>query len=108
VKTRLQGKAPARRAPGKGRETGDKGRAPGRAQLAEQAFVLVKVKSGSSEAVEDALSDMPGVKLAHSVMGPYDVVVFVEGPNIDGLREMIMRKFQTIPGVRHTTTLLVV
>jgi DNA-binding Lrp family transcriptional regulator len=79
-----------------------------RGQVAEQAFVLMKVKSGSSKAVEDALGDLTGVKLAHTVMGPYDVVVFVEGPNIDGLREMIMKKIQSIPGVRHTTTLLVI
>ena len=38
--------------------------------MPEQAFVLVKVRSGSSEAVEDALADLPGVKLCHSVMGP--------------------------------------
>ena len=76
--------------------------------MAEQAFVLVKVRSGSSESVEEALADLPGVKLAHSVMGPYDVVVFVEGPNIDALREMIMKRIQSTPGVRHTTTLLVV
>jgi DNA-binding Lrp family transcriptional regulator len=76
--------------------------------MAEKAFVLVKVKSGSSEQVEDALADLPGVKLSHSVMGPYDVVVFVEGLNINSLRDMIMRKIQSIPGVRHTTTLLVV
>ena len=76
--------------------------------MAEQAFVLVKVKSGSSETVEDALSALPGVKLSHSVMGPYDVVVFVEGPNINSLRDMIMKKIQAIPAVRHTTTLLVI
>jgi Lrp/AsnC family leucine-responsive transcriptional regulator len=76
--------------------------------MAEQAFVLVKVKSGSSEAVEETLADFPGVKLSHSVMGPYDVVIFVEGPNINSLREMIMKKIQSIPGVRHTTTLLVI
>ena len=76
--------------------------------MAEQAFVLVKVKSGSSEMVEDALADLPGVKLSHSVMGPYDVVVFVEGTNINSLREMIMKKIQAIPAVRHTTTLLVI
>jgi len=76
--------------------------------MAEQAFVLVKVKSGSSETVEETLADFPGVKLSHSVMGPYDVVIFVEGPNINSLREMIMKKIQSIPGVRHTTTLLVI
>ncbi len=76
--------------------------------MPEQAFVLVKVKSGSSEQVEDQLADLPGVRLSHSVMGPYDVVVFVEGPNINSLRDMIMKKIQTIPGVRHTTTLLVI
>jgi DNA-binding Lrp family transcriptional regulator len=76
--------------------------------MAERAFVLVKVRSGSSEAVEDALADLPQVKLAHSVMGHYDVVVFVEGQNIDNLRKLIMNKIQSIPGVRHTTTLLVI
>lgn len=76
--------------------------------MAERAFVLIKVKSGSSEQVEDQLSDLPGVQLSHSVMGPYDVVVFVEGPNINSLREMIMKRMQSIPGVRHTTTLLVI
>ena len=76
--------------------------------MPEQAFVLVKVKSGLSEQVEDTLADLPGVKLSHSVMGFYDVVVFVEGPNINSLRDMIMKKIQSIPGVRHTTTLLVI
>lgn len=75
--------------------------------MAEQAFVLVKVKSGTSEAVEDSLADLPGVKLCHSVMGPYDVVVFVEGTTIGGLRDMIMKKIRSTPGVSRTTTLLV-
>jgi DNA-binding Lrp family transcriptional regulator len=69
---------------------------------------LVKVKSGTSEQVEDALADLPGVKLSHSVMGPYDVVVYVEGTNINSLRDMIMKTVQSIPAVRHTTTLLVI
>ena len=73
-----------------------------------QAFVLVKVKSGTSEQVEETLSDLPGVKLSHSVMGPYDVVVYIEGTNINSLRDMIMKKIQSITSVRHTTTLLVI
>jgi len=76
--------------------------------MAELAFVLVKVKSGTSEQVEDQLVDLPGVRLAHSVMGPYDVVIFIEGTNINSLRDMIMKKIQAIPAVRHTTTLLVI
>ncbi len=76
--------------------------------MAELAFVLIKVKSGTSEQIEDQLTDLPGVRLAHSVMGPYDVVVFIEGANINSLREMIMKRIQTITGVRHTTTLLVI
>jgi DNA-binding Lrp family transcriptional regulator len=76
--------------------------------LPEKAFVLIKVKSGTSEQVEDQLSDLPGVKLSHSVMGTYDVIVFVEGPNINTLREMVMKRIQSIPAVRHTTTLLVI
>ena len=76
--------------------------------MPEQAFVLVKVKVGTSEQVEDQLADLPGVRLSHSVMGPYDVVVFVEGANINTLRDMIMKRIQTIPAVRHTTTLLVI
>ena len=76
--------------------------------MPELAFVLVKVKSGTSEQIEDQLADLPGVRLAHSVMGPYDVVIFIEGTNINSLRDMIMKKIQAIPGVRHTTTLLVI
>lgn len=76
--------------------------------MSEKAFVLVKVKSGLSEQVEDQLADLPGVKISHSVMGSYDVVVFLEGNNINSLRDTVMKKIQGIPGVRHTTTLLVI
>jgi DNA-binding Lrp family transcriptional regulator len=64
--------------------------------------------SQASEQVEDTLADLPGVKISHSVMGPYDVVAYVEGTNISTLRDMIMKRIQTIPAVRHTTTLLVI
>jgi len=76
--------------------------------MAVHAFVLMKVKSGTSEQVEEMLADLPGVKISHSVMGPYDVVVYGEGTNINTLRDMIMKKIQSIPAVRHTTTLLVI
>lgn len=76
--------------------------------MAVTAFVLMKVKSGTSEQVAEAVADIPGVKLSHSVMGPYDVVLYLEGPNINSLRDTIMKRIQSIPAVRHTTTLLVV
>ncbi len=72
-----------------------------------QAYVLIRILPGK---LSDALAQIqrtPGVKMAHAVTGPTDIVAFVETESMDTLGRLIVSRFQEVPGVTRTTTCVV-
>ena len=70
------------------------------------AYILITTEPAKLwEIAEDALK-IDGVKMAHAVTGPFDVVVFVETPKLDTLGE-ILSKVRSLKGVLHTQTAIV-
>jgi DNA-binding Lrp family transcriptional regulator len=68
-----------------------------------QAYILVTVELGRAwEVAEEALK-LDGVKMAHAVTGPFDVVVFVEFTKLEVLGALI-EKLHGIKGVQRTQT----
>ena len=41
---------------------------------------------------------------AHVVVGPYDVIAFVEGDNHKGIGDLVLTKIRRVQGVTATTT----
>ncbi len=72
-----------------------------------QAYVLIRILPGK---LSDALAHIlrtPGVKMAHAVTGPTDIIAFVETESMDTLGRLIVSRFQETTGVTRTTTCVV-
>ncbi len=46
--------------------------------------------------------------MVHSVTGLYDVIVYLEFPDMDSLSELVVKKVQSLKGVERTHTAIVV
>jgi DNA-binding Lrp family transcriptional regulator len=73
-----------------------------------QAYILVQTEVGKAADVAVRIGDIPGVKLAEDVTGPYDVIVRAEADNVDDLGRMVVAKIQSVPGITRTLTCPVV
>jgi DNA-binding Lrp family transcriptional regulator len=76
--------------------------------MAISAYIFIETTQGKARSIARQIVQIPGVKTAHSVTGPYDVVTFVEAESIAVLGDFIVTKIQAIPGVLRTLTNVVV
>ena len=51
-------------------------------------YMLIRTKIGKSRVVVHETLTIEGVKVSHSVMGNYDVVLYAEGKDLDDLRRI--------------------
>lgn len=72
------------------------------------AYILINCNMGSEESVITDLKTIEGVKSVNGVFGAYDIIVEVETPTVDKLRETITMKIRKISGTRTTLTLITV
>jgi DNA-binding Lrp family transcriptional regulator len=73
-----------------------------------KAYVLVQAQLGRSRAVAKAVTNVRGVKMVHAVTGVYDVIAYLELPNMTALSEIVVKKIQSVKGVERTHTAIVV
>ncbi|MEM0453502.1 MAG: Lrp/AsnC ligand binding domain-containing protein [Sulfolobales archaeon] len=73
-----------------------------------EAIVLVNTDIGSEEEVLNLLSNIEGVTEAYVVYGVYDLVIKVNAPTTEELKDIISSKIRKIPKVRSTLTMIVV
>ncbi len=76
--------------------------------MAIGAYIFVEVQHGKAKSARELILQLPFVKRSHIVTGPYDLVCFVEAPDLSTLGESIVMKIQTIPGVIKSLTNIVV
>ena len=76
--------------------------------MSVKAYILANVEAGLGEDVIEALLAIEGVKSAHNVTGPYDVIAFVEVPDTGALGELVITKIQPIEGIAYTLTCVVI
>ena len=72
------------------------------------AYVLINCDMGSEESVINDIKSITGVKSVYGVFGAYDIIVEVQTPTIDNLRETITMKMRKLEGVRTTLTLMAI
>lgn len=70
-----------------------------------RAFVLVKMKPGTSEEIVRSRR-IKGVRMANSVLGRYDAVVIIEANSLKELQKIIYEMVEQHPNVTHTETLI--
>ena len=73
-----------------------------------QAYILIQAEVGRSRDVASAIRDIPGVVRVDAVTGPYEVVVLVEGPDMDELGRLVVGRIQLVPGITRTVTCTIV
>lgn len=76
--------------------------------MSVKAYILANVEVGMGEGVIEALSEIEGVKSAHNVTGPYEVIAFVEVPDTAALGELVINEIQLIDGIEYTLTCVVI
>jgi len=67
------------------------------------AFVLMNVDPGNIWTVAKRASEVEGVKICRTVTGLYDVIAYIETPDLDKLGKLV-QKIQKIDGVQRTHT----
>lgn len=68
------------------------------------AFVYLRVAPGKIEDVVIALRGRHGIRHAVAVVGPWDVMAAVEGPDFESVARTVLRQIQATEGVMHTYT----
>jgi len=73
-----------------------------------EAYVLMKSEPGQQGDIYTKVSKLRGVKSVKTVVGPYDLVIFIESESLDELGKMVISKIQNLKGVKDTTSCIVV
>ncbi len=72
------------------------------------SYVLVQLAPGRANDAAKAISKIPGVKMAHAVTGPFDVIAFAEVSDLAALSDLVLSRVQNVKGVEKTQTAVVV
>jgi DNA-binding Lrp family transcriptional regulator len=73
-----------------------------------KAYILIQAQLGRSTSVSKTIANVRGVKMVHSVTGVYDVIAYLELPDMASLSELVTKKIQSVKGVERTHTAIVV
>jgi len=68
------------------------------------AYILITTDTGKVMDVLVSIKTIEGVKSAHSTIGPYDIIAFVEFENPADLTSLIVEKIKKIEGISRTLT----
>jgi DNA-binding Lrp family transcriptional regulator len=72
-----------------------------------RAFVLVNAELGYETTLADEMKVVSGVNDAYTIYGVYDILLKVEAPTMDRLKEFISTKIRRMKGVKSTLTMLI-
>jgi hypothetical protein len=68
-------------------------------------YMLIRTRVGESKFVVHETLKIEGVKVSHSVMGNYDVILYAEGKDLDDVRRIRDTVFN-ISGITITETVV--
>ncbi|MGO4258130.1 Lrp/AsnC family transcriptional regulator [Marmoricola sp. RAF53] len=75
--------------------------------LTTSAYVTLNLRQPDWQATRDALLALPGVVHFAVVGGEFDVIMLVRARDNTALRDLVLERIQSMPGVISTRTLLV-
>ncbi len=70
------------------------------------AYVLINTETGKEDEVVEKISELEETKEVCVTYGTFDVVVKLEAPDSERLRDIILKKIRNMRGVRSTITLI--
>ena len=72
------------------------------------AYVLINIEGNKVKNVLNGLSKIKGVKSAHVVAGPYDIIAFIEAKDLESLGNTVVSNVRKISGIVQTMTCVTV
>ncbi|MBM4330854.1 MAG: Lrp/AsnC family transcriptional regulator [Deltaproteobacteria bacterium] len=76
--------------------------------MAVSAFVLIRTEADKTKGAFENLTKLKGVKMAHTVTGPFDIILLVEARTLHELGEVILSKIRGVDGISRTMTCVTV
>ncbi len=72
-----------------------------------KAYLLIRVEAGKENHVLDKIIEIPGIRQAALVFGPYDIIAVAEVTTHDELDNIVVGSVRKIEGVKDSLTLVV-
>ena len=66
--------------------------------------MLIETRAGSSKGVADKIRPLEHVIQVDPVTGPYDLIVVVEGPDLNEVTSAVRDGIRSVEGITRTTT----
>ena len=76
--------------------------------MAVSAYVLIRAEADKTKSAFDTLTKLKGIKLAHTVTGPFDIILLVEAKTLHELGDVILTKIRGVEGISRTMTCVTV
>ena len=73
-----------------------------------KTFVLIETEVGKTKEVVSILKKIEGLKSVDTVTGPYDIIIAIEGPDINAIGNLVTKHIQSVSGVARTVTCLTI
>ena len=74
--------------------------------MATRVYILIETAVGETSAVADALKEIPMMKAADTVTGPFDIIAVAEADDLPAIGDLISDGMPSIPGIVKTITCL--
>jgi len=71
--------------------------------MTKRAFVLINTAQSKAREVTDSIKQRTGVVSAHTVTGPFDVIVVLEAEDFTEMGSIVTAQIAHIPGVDRWT-----
>ena len=75
-------------------------------QNIESAYIMINCEFGAESSVIEQLKSIPSIKEVLGVFGNYDVLVKIQAPSAESLRNIITFQIRKIPQICCTTTIM--
>jgi DNA-binding Lrp family transcriptional regulator len=72
------------------------------------AYILIEVAPRKARTACARIAKLAGVRSAHLITGPYDIIALVEAKDPAAIGKLVMSKLQAVDGVGRTITCVVV
>ena len=76
--------------------------------MAVSAYVLIRTEADKTKGAFESLAKLKGVKTAHTVTGPFDIILLVEAKTLHELGDVILSKIRGVEGMSRTMTCVTV
>ena len=71
-----------------------------------KAFVLIETAVGKTREIYTALQKLDAIKSVDAVTGPYDIIITIEGADLNAIGKFVAGSIHAIPGILRTVTCL--